>query len=236
MPESLKIACPKCKTVMQVQGDARGKKVKCPQCAAVIAVPAAKTSPRPAPAPTPAAKADPAATSAATRAVPPASTVPLQPHGDDDEWGIIESYQVERTDDKPRCPFCAHDLEDDQTLCLHCGYDLIRRDRHNQKILHATRKEDYFIWWLPAIGCLIVVGICVTLIIMMITATPDFGGSMDWLQRKPQVPDHPKWGYVYGCVVLGAIIFLCGRFAVVRLVMNPHPPDKEKHMHKKDEE
>lgn len=226
MPETLKVACPKCKTVMQLSADLRGKKVKCPTCAVVIAIPAAKAAPGKAPAKTPAHAGTP----------PPQedkAPIPLKRAGDDDEWGVIDSYAVERTEDKLICPFCAHDLEDDQVVCLNCGYDLIKRDRHGARVLHGTTGFEYFIWWLPAIVCLIILGGCITMIVMMIMGSPDFG-AMNWLQRK-HLPDHPKWGYVYGSVFFGFIGFLAARYAVKRLVFNPHPPEREKHLGKEEE-
>ena len=39
---------------------------------------------------------------------------------------------------------------------------------------------------------------------------------------------------IYGSVFSGFIAFLTGRFAVKRLILNPHPPDREKVL-KKDE-
>jgi hypothetical protein len=225
MADTLKVACPKCKTVMQLGADKRGTKVKCPKCAAVIAIPGAPAKA--------AAQATAPAKAAAGEGLE--EEVPtLKKAGQEDEWGIIESYEVKRTKDKQRCPHCAHDLDDDQQVCLNCGYDLIKRDRHGSRVLHGTTSLDYFIWWLPGIICAFCALGCGVMIYMVLSGTPDFG-SLNWMQRKG-VPGEAKWGYMYSTVLFAFIGFFFGRFAVKRLVMKPHPPEQEKYLHKEDED
>jgi hypothetical protein len=230
MADTLKVACPKCKTVMQVSTDLRGKRIKCTSCAAVIAIPAAKAPAAPAKAvPAKGVPAKATAPQAAEKAAIPAKTA-----GHDEEWGVIQSYAVERTEDKPVCPFCAHELEEDQVVCLNCGFDLLKRDRHSSRVIAPKTKMQYFIWWLPAMICLGFAMGFLALIIMLWLGVPDFG-ALDWMQRKPR-PDHPRWGYMYGTVVFGIIVFLTGRFALKRFIFHPHPPDQEVHIHKDEEE
>lgn len=143
----------------------------------------------------------------------------------DEEWGVIGSYAVGSIKDKLRCPFCAHDFEEEeQVICLNCGYNLLTRERHQTRILHEVTGGDRFMWLLPGILCalaaalLIGLGVCLWLPETVL----DWGDFYrDWVQRG-------EFNRVYGSVILGFLIFYTGRFAVKRLILNREPPEREK--------
>jgi DNA-directed RNA polymerase subunit RPC12/RpoP len=146
---------------------------------------------------------------------------------EDEEWGAIKAYPVDSVKDAPRCPFCAHELEEeDQIVCLNCGYNLLTRERLEPRVLEPVTGGDQFMWLLPGILCLLGVlaavgfGVCVWLPNTVL----DWG--LDW---KEWVQDG-EFIKVYLSVILLFAIFFLGRFAVKRLILHPHPPDKEKHL------
>jgi hypothetical protein len=143
----------------------------------------------------------------------------------DEEWGVIGSYPVGRIKDAPRCPFCAHDLdEEEQVICLNCGYNLLTRERHQTKVVNEVTGGDMFMWLLPGILCaiaallLIGMGVC----LWLPESVLDWGEFYrDWIQRG-------EFNKVYGSVALGFLIFYTARFAVKRLIFHPTPPETEK--------
>jgi DNA-directed RNA polymerase subunit RPC12/RpoP len=140
----------------------------------------------------------------------------------DEEWGVIASYAVGSLKDVPRCPFCAHDLEEEeQVICLNCGYNLLTRERHSTQVIHEVTGSDRFIWLLPGILCLLVALLFLTCVAFMWVPI-DLGDVWkDWVQNT-------EFTKIYLSVICAFIIFYCGRFAVKRLVMHPQPPDREK--------
>src|SRR5207248_6007345 len=49
---------------------------------------------------------------------------------EEDEWsGNPNPYGVTKTDETPRCPNCAKEMENaEATVCLHCGYNTMTRE------------------------------------------------------------------------------------------------------------
>ncbi len=154
----------------------------------------------------------------------------VEDKADDEEWGVIKSYGVDVEKEKIRCPFCAHELEnDDDVLCMNCGYNLQTRDRLQSQVLEPISGQDYFLWHLPAgLCCLAIIGLIVFLI-MVWGGEPSFGDNFDWLQDK-------EWARIYTTVICLALMWPAGYYAFKRFVLNPHPPAREKRKSKKEEE
>ncbi len=205
MAGNLKIACPKCKKALQVPEVLAGKRIRCPGCSENIAVPKPASAKPAAPAPAAAGKHD-------------------------DEWGPAHAYGMLIEPDKPRCPFCASEVEEDQVVCLKCGYNLQTREKQGTRVLHPTTGGDYVLWLLPGILCVFVVLAAIGMIVILWLRQPSLGETLqeyfqDWL-----------WGRVYGSLFMGFIIWFAGVFAYKRLIRNPHPPEIEKHAHKEHQD
>lgn len=198
---------------MQAPESIQGKKIKCKGCGEVFAA-------LPVPAKT---KAEP------PNAKPAASGADkAKGKGNEEEWGVVKAYGVTSEDLSPRCPFCAAELEDDQqVVCLECGYNLQTRERLQEKILEPVTGGDYFLWLLPGILCalfgLFFFGLVILGVVFLIAPPEGYEGD-SWFRMS----------IIYGAVFNGFIAFFTIRGAIKRLILNPHPPDKEKVL-KKDE-
>ncbi|HEY1378753.1 MAG TPA: hypothetical protein VGF55_18280 [Gemmataceae bacterium] len=120
---------------MVVPEAVRGKKVRCKKCGGVVPVPAdggVDTRVR-------TEKAQKTATAA----------------GDHDE-DAANPYGVTETSLSPRCPHCAYELDPpDSRICLHCGYDMVKRQRRPSIKTYDRTSGDWFMWLLPGIACLL---------------------------------------------------------------------------------
>jgi hypothetical protein len=197
----IKVSCPKCKKAMQVPEVLAGKRIRCRGCNATLMI-------------------------AQREVKQAAATSPAALH--EDEFNVKGTYGVTVESDKPRCPFCAGDIEEGQAVCLTCGYNLLTRERSETRVLYAVHGSDYFLWLLPGIICVFVILGCIGVIAMLWSGVPAFGGVMqEWFQDW-------RWGRVYASIFFAFIIYACGRFAYKRLIKNPHPPEIEKFAHDED--
>jgi uncharacterized paraquat-inducible protein A len=209
MADTIAITCPQCRKTINVPAALRGKKIRCKACGATLTVGA-----KPAP---------------AGQVKQPAP--PLKVADDDasanEEWGIIKSYEVGTTKEKARCPYCATELENETDIvCLNCGYNLQTRERVPQRILEPVTAGDYFMWWLPAFLNILGALFCVAIIIMTWVGRPSFSFIyMGWTQKY-------LWSRTYVTILMGFIIFACLRWAFKRLILDPHPPEREKKIKK----
>jgi DNA-directed RNA polymerase subunit RPC12/RpoP len=155
------------------------------------------------------------------------AAVPAHQAHPEDDW---EPYTITKEEDKPRCPYCANDVESDQTICLQCGYNLKTREHQKTLVLHPHSGMDYFLWLSPGILSALVALAAIGMIILAWLKQPIFGAWFyEWFQDW-------RWGRVYLTAFMGIITWLTGKFAFKRLVLNPHPPEVEKHAHEIDEE
>src|SRR5947209_10310898 len=134
---AIRISCPNCQQQMNVPESVRGKKVRCKGCGGVIPVPAGggvdtrlRTE-----------KAQAQATDQAAMS--------------EDEHAK-NPYDVTETSLAPRCPHCAYELDPPESrICLHCGYDMVRRARQPSIKTYDRTGGDWFKWLLPGIACLL---------------------------------------------------------------------------------
>jgi ribosomal protein S27E len=225
MASALVVTCSGCQTRYQVPPVLAGKKIRCKNCGGVSQVPAGGA------AKVIAAREAPASPKA-TEAEPSAAASPLGPQAPrSEEWGAITAYTVIREKDKPRCPHCAHDMEEGEIVCLNCGYNTMTRERLPNRVLEPVTGWDYALWLLPGILCALLSLYFLFSVQAVFThfpyvATADF---IYYTQDNKAIP-------CYVSIFWLTIAYFCGKFAVKRLILNPHPPEVEKHLHKQEEE
>jgi DNA-directed RNA polymerase subunit RPC12/RpoP len=233
MATPIAVSCPECHKQIKAPPDLQGKKIRCKACGHVFVVKARK-------APAEAedvvqvlpledevlpVKQDKDALDQ-VKAVPArkASAPAKKKKAEDDEENS-NPYDVTETSLKTRCPHCAGELEEDQTICLECGYNTITRERFT-KVVKTIEHDfwDWFLWLLPGGICVItVIGLLVWDILYCVLAETWF--------------DQQSWyGWflcLYGVKIWMVIVSLfamyyAGRFAVKRLIFNYRPPEKIK--------
>ncbi len=217
MADTIPVTCPECDKKMQVPVSVAGKKIRCKGCETVITVPVKAAKP--------AKPAKPA------QATPPPARVP----DDDDE--NADPYGTQKDDlDVPRCPFCAQELDPPDTkICLNCGYDLDQRRRHESKKVHALTTGDYLKHHLPAVACVLVVAIFITLIVLSILYMRDLflelgleDESENPITKKKELLLPPGACSLPFTVLSLFIIWKAGWFAIKRFVYQWKPIEKKK--------
>ncbi len=163
MATTIAISCPKCENPINAPADLVGKKIRCKECKSVFVVKAPPEAERSGSKPVPAKKPQGAKPAAKT-------TAELDEEMEDGK----NPYAVTKESLKPRCPFCAKELDDDsQVICLNCGYNRRTRERiATEKTMEPTGGE-WFIHLLPGIICALV-----TLFIIV-------GIPLDFILRTP---------------------------------------------------
>ncbi|HMP61224.1 MAG TPA: hypothetical protein PKD86_17910, partial [Gemmatales bacterium] len=193
---ALLVVCPQCQKKYQVPAVVRGKKILCKNCQAQIPVPAA---------------------AAAAPAPPPASVNPAQAEAQvEDEWKNFKPYDVIRESDLPRCPFCAAEVEEDQIVCLQCGFNRQSRDRHDYKMYHPLTPADWVRWLGPGVAAVIGLTFLIILAQSVFTHAP-YNPHLDYIYFTPEYKAIP----VYLFLITLLAIFSLGWFAIKRLVINP---------------
>jgi hypothetical protein len=231
MATTVTIACPECHKQLKAPPEILGKKIRCKSCGHVFAARASAEPPAKG-----AAKPDPKA------AVKPKSGKKHRPEDEDEE---SNPYAVTDLSLTPRCPNCANEMEEGDKICLICGYNTQTRIQAATKKIHDTTGADYFLWLLPGITCAVLTLLLIGYPAFHYWAMP----SMIWdnwdkvleenegNQSKTVGSDkitgasaylfHPGIA-VWVAVACWAIAYRCGKFAVKRLVFNPHPPEIER--------
>jgi ribosomal protein S27E len=225
MATGIRITCPGCQQQMMVPESVRGKKVRCKGCNGVVPVPAGggpdtrMTTPE--------AQAKKAARAAA-----------------DEAENERKPYGVTEINIAPRCPHCAYEMDPpDARICLHCGYDMIRRTRAESVKTYDRTFFDWAKWLGPGIGCLIGLGVIVGLCIYYHYYLPEQmfntwgrsaeaakGDRFDTVSKTMEeswlaLMFHPgieTWVFVIGIW----LSWKCLSFAFRRLVLNYMPPER----------
>jgi DNA-directed RNA polymerase subunit RPC12/RpoP len=157
------------------------------------------------------------AAAVATPAAPPSSSVPGLL--DEDEFGEDNPnpYGVTTIDLRARCPNCANPLESDEAVvCLHCGYNTSTRAAVKTKKTVETTRQDQFSWLLPGLLCL---GGAVALVLTALfytVALPAILGDSFFVHESLRM---------WTTIIILAVVWPLGRFALNRLVLNPTPPE-----------
>jgi hypothetical protein len=211
MAATIETACPACQKTIKAPADLQGKKIRCKGCGHIFMIPS--NSPKPAPAAKPGAK--PAAGAPKPAANPYGKPTFSEEDDNPDPYGMTYESLA------PRCPHCALELDPpDATICLNCGYNTRTRNRHESKKTFEITAGDYFLWWLPALGCL-----------LGIAALIGFDVYYLFYLEKDVDPDSfLLWkGIKFWVVAISvAAMWPQARYAFKRLILNTHPPEQEK--------
>jgi len=209
----IEITCPECANKRSVPDDLAGKKIKCRKCQSIFTVKAPLPKAKPIAAKPIAAKPAGVQTKAAAQIE--------QKKIDDAE--VIDGknpYIMREENLAARCPFCAELMDPpDSKICLHCGYDMVKRKRRESKVTFERTFGDYVLHHLPTFGCFVAINILVAFDVIGVMLMEEWIGDA-------VLPA--------GCFQLWLIIFSLfpiwksGRFIFRRLVWNFHPQEKEK--------
>jgi hypothetical protein len=223
MVSKMIITCTGCGKKIQGPVTLQGKKIRCKVCATVFQVPAPSTQ-------SPAAEAkgkkveevldvQPVEEKKKEEA-PPIAVLPF----DEDEDGK-NPYGISDQVLSPRCPHCANDMEADDVVCLHCGYNIATRERFRTVKTIEHTGMDWTLWLAPGILCVIADFILLACIILLWVFFPklqkDF--ESDWYGDV-----FGLWARIWGSVICLFMIFFATRFAIKRLILHPRPPEKFK--------
>jgi hypothetical protein len=207
---------------MAVPDSVRGKKVRCKGCGGVIPVPAAQA-------------VDTRMTTAEAQAKK-AANAPTEEEDAKNPYGVTE------TSLSPRCPHCAYELDPpDARICLHCGYDMVKRARRPSVKTYEHTFGDYLSWLAPGLACLLavvlLVGFCIYfhyyLPAAMLPPTEADALAKDRMAAFEKDISVSAWLFHPGIelwIVVVCLFFMwkAGRYAFVRLVLNFRPPEKYK--------
>jgi hypothetical protein len=202
------ITCPHCHKKFKGGEQLRGKKIKCPKCENPFVVETIVVD-NPAAPPKESVKAVNTSKSKDTT---------WNPEDEDDN-----PYGVTNLDLTPRCPYCANELEsEDSVVCLYCGYNTLTRSLgRTEKTFQMTGRE-HFRWLLPGIAC-------------ALTNVLIFVGYLYFCFQIPIVTrgswtnflDHESMR-LWLCLMLLAAMWGVGLFVFKRLLIEPKPPEKVK--------
>ncbi len=200
-----------------------GKKIKCKACGHIFAVKGPGSKSNPAPAKT--AKGKPAETTEEDLKKIEVKSF-AQQMIEDEFKEDSNPYDVTYMDLRPRCPHCAGEIEEDQVICLNCGYNTRTRTHGTTVRVYGATVFERILWLLPGIACVLAVGGLIALIVYL------------WMGLRGNADKDPNswlWWFfdnfptqVYGTAVSLGLIWLAGKFAVKRLILNPNPPERVK--------
>lgn len=246
MANTFVIACPDCGKQVKVSDEHVGKRVKCKECGTVYPVKApAGSSAAKGPPPVPGKpKGTKAPAGKGTQAKPPPpptqAEVPEEPAGgykfadDEDDANAPKHYTVQQDESTlPRCPFCAVEMESHEAMiCLNCGYNTRTRQRPEVRQVYAPTGMEWFLWWLPAIICILVmIGMLVWYIIFWVRIEGWLEDSWFEDEKGPPVTYLGGLGPGFMRLYLGLFTAFCfvplTRFIIRRLIKNPRPPEKK---------
>jgi hypothetical protein len=216
MATTLLISCPECDKKIKAPAELKGKKIRCKGCGHAFVVQGGGGDEEADVLPVQAEPARPKA------AKPKRPAQPAAPVDDEDN---PDPYAVTSLTEGHRCPHCAYEMEsEDSVICLHCGYNTLTRTHHGTKKTLEHTNMDWFLWWLPAILCILWILSMIISDILYLLLIDTLVGDSDWMT---------SW-LAHGGIKLWMIIvslffmFFAGRFAVKRLIFNYRPPEKEK--------
>ena len=229
MPSSITVTCPECEKQLKASSEVLGKKIRCKACGATFVGRASKDAAAPAkkPAPKkPAPKQD---------AKPAAPKAPAPSANDDEDAG---AYGVTHEYIGRRCPNCTEPMDEEQVVCIECGYNTTTRERVRRVKINDTTGGDVFWWLLPGILCVIAGIALLTLWLLYVFMVNEatFGTAAedvwyDFLGGKGMK--------IYSGLIALFIIYKCTRFAIKRLIHENRPPeieDKSKESDNDDED
>jgi len=207
------VACPFCEKQFRIQAKSLGAKLRCKGCEQIFTAEpsqgpqAPKGKPANPPKPTPAEKK------------------PEKPKPDDDEEGGAYGAVVE--EEVPRCPNCVQELEsEDQVICLNCGFNNRTRTLNRVKRIQHKGFVDYLKWYAYPIFCTIMIITTASLLVLYYVRYRSWAidnraeDTVAWLLAN-------QVSQIYIWVAALTVFWKCGKPAVMRFIVNPHPPEEE---------
>jgi uncharacterized paraquat-inducible protein A len=200
---TFELSCPECGNTSKVPDNLAGKKIKCKKCQKIIIATASGKG----------------GDQSVGTAIKSAALTGGKKSEDDDR----NPYIMREENLAARCPFCAQLMDPpDSKICLHCGYNMQKRERVASKVTLEITAADYLLWHLPTfgsfIGIMVLVGICVFCGVQMGDWVD--GSFADGLV-KPGC--FTVWIVIMCLYPIWAMVKLIFR----RLVWNFTPPEKE---------
>jgi hypothetical protein len=207
MASTITITCPECDKQLRAPSDALGKKIRCKACGATFSArgPGGK----------------------ATQAKPagkPAKGAKGRKPADDDEADDTPYVMTEEYLGR-RCPDCANAMEEEDRICLHCGYDTLTRDKARTRLVREQTGMDYFWWLLPGVLCALVFFVLVGFDAYYWAAIDKETFGDVWYDFLGG-----QFTKIYTTLIILFIVYQTGKFAVKRLILNPKPPEIEEKM------
>jgi DNA-directed RNA polymerase subunit M/transcription elongation factor TFIIS len=214
MAEIITVICPECATKMKAPAQVEGKKAKCKKCGASFVARDADRGRAPA---KPAAKGG----KPAKPAEPEPDLLDVKPADDDDEGS--DPYGVTETVLTSRCPQCANEMEPEDIICLHCGYNTRTREQTRTRKVVDQTFLDFFLWLLPGILCVLFILAAIIWDIVYCLYADDWYGEA-WYNFLAS-------GAIKMWMVIITIFFMAAalRFAIKRLILHNKPPEIEKY-------
>ena len=213
MASSIILTCPECDKQLKASTEVLGKKIRCKACGATFVGRAAND-------------AAPAKKDAAKKDGKPTAKAP-NPNDDNDmtPYGVTHEYLGRR------CPNCTEPLDEEQIVCIECGYNTSTRERARRVKVADTTGGDVFWWLLPGILSVLAIIILLTAYLLYVFMVNEltFGKDVwyDFLGGKGMK--------IYAGLISLFIIYKCGRFAVKRLILDNKPPEQEDKSREEDE-
>jgi DNA-directed RNA polymerase subunit RPC12/RpoP len=211
MASTVVIVCPECGKQINAPENILGKKVRCKSCQAAFVARASSGK-------SPSNKTAKPAQSATPKPVPAASKADEE-EDDQNPYGLIDA------DLSKRCPECANEMEEEDVICLTCGYNTMTRERHKTIKTYDNTVTDQVSWLLPGIICVLVIIATIIFDIWYLMHIDDLLGNEDsWYKSMWAHGGIKLWVVIISLF----IIFFTGRFAVKRLILNYARPEVEK--------
>jgi hypothetical protein len=144
----------------------------------------------------------------------------------DEEEESSNPYGVTDLDERRRCPYCADLMEEEDVLCLNCGYNTQTRQHIRTERTFANTPGDIFVWLLPGILCVLAIFATIGMdLVWWFFLEPYWWKPMDDFLEHPSISIGIRvWGVIFS---MFAMYFL-GRFAFRRLILHPTPPEMKK--------
>jgi DNA-directed RNA polymerase subunit M/transcription elongation factor TFIIS len=224
MADTITIACPECEKKMTAPAAVAGKKVRCKACGHAFAAKALPVKPA---ADKPEAKKKPAPAKPPANKPDPAKAAKPKPPVDDDEDDDGKPYIPTDMSFAPRCPDCANEMESETAIiCLHCGYNTQTREKSKFRKVHDTTGGDVFTWLLPGIICAVVVVALITWDVLYCVLINEWVSEEDsWYLSMWRSLGIKLWMVIVSLF----FIYLAGKFAVKRLILDNKPPEIERY-------
>lgn len=157
--------------------------------------------------------------------------IPVLPVLDEEEEGS-NPYGVTDMDERRRCPYCTDLMDEEDVICLNCGYNTQTRQHIRTERTYANTTGDVFMWLLPGIICVISIFVVIGFdLFWWFGLESFFWKPMDDFLGVTSISLGIK---VWEVVISLFVIWSLGKFAFKRLILHPTPVEVKKEQVKKE--